>query len=211
MALAQRGTRSARETRLLKLTQETNLVVCSAETKRDHPELFHYTKRSGLEGILSSETLRASHFKDLNDKREVWLLRQRLIDALAPRFDALSPQLNRHRRLAFKAQGRGAGGARRMLDALYGATFDSKDGPTKLEAFMTSFSTHAADGDFEREHGLWSQWERYAGPDGYCIVFDTAEMCEILGREFDRDYWVRLALEPVRYSAEDASIDDSSA
>jgi hypothetical protein len=192
----------------LKLIKETDLVVCAVETKRNHPELFHYTKRGGFEGILSSETIRASHFLDMEDKCEVWLLKERLIAALAPKFDALSSQLTRHRRRAFDAQGRGRGGARRMLDALYCATFASKDGPTRIEAFMTSFSTHAADSDFEREHVLWSQWERYAGSDGYCIVFDTAGMCDLLGRESDGRYWVRLALEPVRYCAADTRIDD---
>ena len=194
--------------RPLKLMQETDLVVCAVEMKRNHPELFHYTKRGGFEGILSSETLRASHFADMEDKREVWLLKERLIVELAARFDALSSQLNRHRRRAFDAQGRGTGGARRLLDALYGATFGSKDRHSKIEAFMTSFSTHATDDEFVREHGHWSQWERYAGPDGYCIVFDTAGMCDFLGQEFDTRYWVRLALEPVRYSAEDAPIGD---
>jgi hypothetical protein len=78
---------------------------------------------------------------------------------------------------------------------------------SKIAAFMTSFSTHAGDGDFERQNGLWSQWERYAGPDGFCIVFDTAAMGDLLAKEFDSAYWVRLALNPVRYSGADVPID----
>jgi hypothetical protein len=187
--------------------QETELVVCSIETKRDQPELFHYTNRGGFEGILTYNTLRASHFEDMNDKREVWLLRERLIPALATRFETLSDGLNLYRRVLFQKQGRGAGGATRMLDALYGATFASRRGSSKIAAFMTSFSTHASDGDFERDNGLWSQWECYAGPDGYCIVFDTAAMCDLLGAEFHGAYWVRLAVQPVRYSAPDVPLD----
>ena len=143
----------------------------------------------------------------MEDKREVWLLQEQLVATLAPKFDELSDLLNRQRRRAFEAQGRGAGGARRMLDSLYGATFKSKGGFSKIEAFMASFSSHAVDSDFEREHGLWSQWNRYAGPDGFCIVLDTAEICRLLGADNEARYWVRLALEPVRYSAQGTPLD----
>ena len=174
---------------------ETDLTVCSAELKRDHPELFHYTKRGGFEGILTNNTIRASHFEDMEDKREVWLLKERLIPALAPRFDALASELDLLHRVRFNKQGRGRGGATRMFEALYGASFAAGRSPFKIAAFMTLFSTHAGDGDFERENGLWSQWERYAGADGYCIVFDTAAMCDLLVAELDGSYWVRLALD----------------
>ncbi len=193
---------------LMKRLLETKLIVCTAELKRDHPELFHYTKRGGFEGILASDTLRASHFGDMNDKREVWLLRERLIQALAPRFEALAEGLSLYRRVMFNRGGRGRGGATRMLDALYNATFGSRRGPTKLQAFMTSFSTHASDGEFELKNGLWSQWEQYAGPDGYCIVFDTAALVDLLCVELEAGYWVRLALGAVRYSAPDVPLDE---
>lgn len=87
-----------------------------------------------------------------------------------------------------------------MFEAFYGTSFAAAGSSFEIAAFMTSFSTHAGDGDFERENGLWSQWERYAGADGYCIVFDTATMCDLLGAEFNGSYWVRLALGSVRYS-----------
>ena len=186
---------------------ETELVVCAAELKRDHPELYHYTKRGGFEGILSNDTLRASHFRDMDDKREVWLLKERLIPALAPRFDALAPELDLLRRVRFNKQGRGIGGATRMFEALYSASFAAVRRSSRIAAFMTSFSTHAADGEFERENGVWSQWNRYAGPNGFCIVFDTDAISDLLAREFDSAYWVRLALESVRYSGLDVPVD----
>jgi hypothetical protein len=58
---------------------------------------------------------------------------------------------------------------------------------------------HAGDGDFERKHGLWSQWRDYAGPDGYCIVLDTRAMGLLLAEECDVRYWAHLKLDPVRY------------
>ena len=97
------------------------------------------------------------------------------------------------------------GVARDLVSSLYRTTFLNKTGFTALDAFSVSFTTHADDGDFEREHGLVSQWTSYAGPDGFCLVFDTVEMAHHLGREFDSRYWVRLTLDPVRY--DDAPIE----
>jgi hypothetical protein len=41
-----------------------------------HPELHHYTTFAGLKGIVESNTLWATHFLDLNDSREVFLLEE---------------------------------------------------------------------------------------------------------------------------------------
>jgi len=46
-----------------------------------------------------------------------------------------------------------------------------------------------------------------SGADGFCIVLNTAEMGRPLGADNDTRYWVRLVLEPVRYSAEGTSLD----
>jgi hypothetical protein len=75
-----------------------------------------------------------------------------------------------------------------------------------LDAYLFSFSTHAEDNAFDREHGIPSQWERYAGPEGYCLVFDIREIAQMLGREMDARYWARLTLDPVRYA--DQRIED---
>jgi hypothetical protein len=71
----------------LKRIANTELVVCSEETQASHSELFHYTKRVGFHGVVTSNTFRASHFEDMEDKREVWLLQDRLVSTLAPKFD----------------------------------------------------------------------------------------------------------------------------
>ena len=84
------------------------------------------------------------------------------------------------------------------MNSLYGATFDNRsDVVTAMAASMTSFSTHAADGDFEREHGVWSQWRDYAGPDGFCIVLETAALGRLLAEDMDSRYCAHLKLDPV--------------
>jgi hypothetical protein len=51
-----------------------------------------------------------------------------------------------------------------------------------------------------REHGIRSQWDGYAGPEGYCLVFDIGEVARMLGQEGKARYWAWLMLEPVRYA-----------
>src|SRR5262252_6836036 len=50
-------------------------VVCSVETMSRHPELYHYTKPAAFEGILSSQTLWCSHYREMLDTDEVQLMR----------------------------------------------------------------------------------------------------------------------------------------
>ena len=98
-------------------------------------------------------------------------------------------------------RGGGIAHARRFIASLYQATFEKNDPDRAVDAFTTSFTTHSANSDFERANGLESQWTRYA-PDGFCIVFDTAAMGELLGAEFDTRDYTHLNLEPVRYAAD---------
>jgi hypothetical protein len=51
-----------------------------------HPELHHYTTFAGLKGIAESNTLWATHFLDLNDSREVFLLEEPLTEVLSKLF-----------------------------------------------------------------------------------------------------------------------------
>ncbi len=45
--------------------------ICSAKLKAEHPELFHYTGRGGFEPIVKTNTLWATHFRNLNDDAEI--------------------------------------------------------------------------------------------------------------------------------------------
>ena len=142
--------------------RELELVICSVETQAKHPALFHYTNAAAFESIVKSgNTFWASHYRDMADQTEVSLMRGRLPPAIAPLFDEIvsAMKLTRIQRRLWKKSGVGLGTARDFVNSLYGATFDNRsDVVTAMDAFMTSFSTHAADGDFEREHGVWSQW-----------------------------------------------------
>lgn len=179
---------------------EIENVVCSAETVSRHPELYHYTNLGGFEGIVGSQTLWCSHYREMSDANEVLLMRDLLPPAVAPRMDAIVASLNRHMRRLWEKSGGGAKTARDLVNALYAATFDGKSVYSALDAYLFSFSTHAADSEFDRENGIRSQWDLYAGPEGYCLVFDISEVARVLGREMDARYWARLTLDPVRYA-----------
>jgi hypothetical protein len=203
------GFSERQERKTMSLIADVELVICSVETQAKHPELFHYTKPAAFKNIVKSNTFWASHYRDMADQTEVQLMRDKLPAAIAPRFDEIvsSIKLTRIQRRLWKKSGGGLGTARDFVNSLYGATFDNRtDVVTAMDAFMTSFSTHAADGDFEREHGVWSQWRDYAGPDGFCIVLDTAALGRMLGEDMDSRYWARLTLDSARYG--DAPIDE---
>jgi hypothetical protein len=175
-------------------------IVCSVETMSRHQELYHYTKPTGFQGIVGSQTLWCSHYREMLDTDELRLMRDLLPPAVAPRMDAIVEKLNRKTRRLWDASGRGAKTARDLVNSLYGATFDGRAVYSALDAYLFSFSTHAEDTAFDREHGIRSQWDDYAGPEGYCLVFDIGEVARMLGREMDARYWARLTLEPVRYA-----------
>ena len=178
-------------------------VICDAKLKAKHPELFHYTNRGGFEAIVRSNTLWATHFRHLNDDAEISTLKPLLLQAVANVFDQEAKLRNRGTRNLYFYRGGGISHAKRFIASLYAATFDRTDAQFAVDAYTTSFSTHAGDTPHERENGLESQWRFYA-TDGFCIVFDTNSLGELLGEEFDRLDYTHLNLEDVRYIADGA-------
>lgn len=181
-------------------TRNIENTVCSAETMSGHPELYHYTNAAAFESIADSQTLWCSHYREMLDTEEVLLMRKLLPSAIAPRMDVVVGQLNRQARRRWKASGGGTQTALDLVNSLYGATFDGAAVYSALDVYLFSFSTHAGDTAFDRENGLRSQWDCYAGCDGYCLIFDTNELVQMLAKEMDSRYWMRLTLDSVRYA-----------
>lgn len=174
--------------------------ICSVETMSRHPELFHYIKPAAFESIIKSQTLWCSHYRTMLDQDEVRSMRTLLPPAVAPRMDAIVEKLNRHTRRLWDASGRGDQTARDLVNSLYGATIDGRAEYSALDPYLFSFSTHSEDTSFDREQGIKSQWENYAGPQGYCLIFDARELADLLKREGSKRYWAWLMLQPVRYN-----------
>jgi hypothetical protein len=179
--------------------QAVDIQICTAALKVDHPELFHYTRPQSFEAILATQTLWSTYSGDLDDKKEIATLKPSLLECVSSLFNQEVKSRDAGKRNLFYKRGGGIAHAQRFIDSLYKATFDKNDPDRAVDAYTTSFTTHAADSDFERANGLPSQWSRYA-PDGFCFVFDTAAMGDLLGAEFDTRDYTHLNLEPVRYA-----------
>jgi hypothetical protein len=171
-----------------------------------YPELFHYTSPAGLEGILRTQTLWATHAAFLNDVTELGLFRKRLPEFLrdhvesallfrAENSDAHLSELNQEGGPSVVASGIARELAQSMHDVLVGA-----DGQGAiLDFFIVSFCTVPSKQALVSEHGLLSQWRGYGHHGGYALVFDTAGFKELLTDEENR-WQVQLIFGDVAYS-----------
>src|ERR1700683_3149195 len=83
-------------------------IICSAETKAQHPILYHYTSSGAFESIASSQSLWCSHYKTMLDSDEVVLMRRLLPPAVAPLMDEIvKAHFNRHKRRFWASCGGG--------------------------------------------------------------------------------------------------------
>lgn len=148
----------------------------------EHPELFHYTGISGLEGIIKSQSLWATHSSFLNDPTEINAFKVRLPGILRPEVIKAVNELNRIAadRVLIGLQG----GIAKVIEEftlgitkqMYSALLDIQRG-----LFIASFCT--AQNDKIKQHGLLSQWRGYGQEGGYAIVFDTSRLSTLLEKE----------------------------
>lgn len=176
----------------------------------DHPELHHYTTLAGLRGILSSNTLWATHFQELNDSTELMVIRDPLIAELTASFMEII-RARRRRRLRVDRAVNAVGGLKRaavqmadtMIRLLYASTLTTEEGlegvkDLKGPVFITSFCTHTNQ-PYERDNGLLSQWRAYGGDGGFAIVFDSRGLLELFNRELMTHSYMKLSLNEAKY------------
>lgn len=173
-----------------------------------HSTLHHYTNWEGLEGILKSQSLWATFYKDLNDLTEFEHLRDFLIEAVGKR---LRPQvIVKANQIGTDAQKlvRSSGGAyavaraeaTRWVEQIYRTTFQGgADGVSIISPYVISFCTHARDRPYEESNGLLSQWRAYGGTERYSLVFNTRKL-EALCEEESEAYGLYLRLISVVYN-----------
>jgi hypothetical protein len=171
-----------------------------------HPELHHYTNRLGLEGILKTNTLWATHFSNLSDSSEIVLLKEPLIGALEARIkqEHLNKQRESYRaRRHFNKRGGVSACAHELggkfVEANFEVAFRGKMNPAMAEPFICSFCSHANDHKYERANGLLSQWRGYGGEGRFALVFDTQRLDDLLAREWHAHFWLQLELAEVAY------------
>jgi hypothetical protein len=152
------------------------------ELADEHPELFHYTGINGLEGIVKSQTLWATHASFLNDTTEINAFKSRLPHILRPEIKNTVEELNKIP--ADQALIKQRGGTSTVIDEfttditnhIYDALLD-----TQMEPYIASFCT--SENEQIKQHGLLSQWRGYGQEGGYVIVFDTSRLVNLMKQE----------------------------
>lgn len=147
-----------------------------------YSELLHYTTAEGLAGILSSQTLWATHASFLNDAAEVTTFLDRRLPQLLGKY--VRAALDDMSRIPFQAQAiENSGGIEQACkEAVSGLVKAIRKSALALnQPFVLSFS--AADDSHTSRGGLLSQWRGYGVDGGYALVFDTEAFEELLKAE----------------------------
>lgn len=142
-------------------TQTTN------ESDEDDFELMHYTSAEGLDGILTSQTLRATHYAFVNDQQEF----QYFLDFQLPHIlEECSNEVKPEKRNDFIAY------------------FHNKFREATLDLHQPYiFSLSKVTDKRISEHGLLSQWRGYSKDGGYAIVFSHNELEKLLRQDKNPD------------------------
>jgi hypothetical protein len=174
----------------------------------DHEELHHYTSLEALAGILSTNTLRATSFRYLNDSSEIHHLKEVMTGIVSRRLAQAADELFRDWGPSERAPEHKEGDARlavaaTFVNGLHNMLFDP-DSPMKIEPFVTC---HGRDSPYEAEHGLLSQWRAYGRDAGVCLVFDWRMLVALLNRESRMHAYHQLALVDVVYNLDEAGVE----
>ncbi|MGD0499081.1 MAG: DUF2971 domain-containing protein [Bryobacteraceae bacterium] len=122
-------------------------------------KLYHYTNADGLVGIISTDTLWASHIRHLNDFSEVKYGATLALDVLSSAPDPSGKELAEFFRRVLQAVARlidPSGSPAQMADAGLGRL-------PFWEAYVVCFC---------EQNDLLSQWRAYGANEGYSIEFD---------------------------------------
>ena len=164
----------------------------------DYPELYHYTTAIGLQGIISSNSLWATHFEYINDSQEFKGYFQHRLPAilheciLTPIKESYNTDMLVKRRLDETG---GLDASMKIIeDDLVEAITRALQ--TVYEPYFFSFSgaTKQAPDD-----GLLSQWRGYGSDGGYAIVFDTKGIDELIKEEVAKYHYTGVHWGEVHY------------
>lgn len=157
------------------------------EIWEQHDRIYHYTNHAGLQGILETQTLHATHYQYLNDTSEMLHIAPKLKEVVRPVVRSFFAELAKNPKVAeeiAKDGGLDAAATRdaeTIVDKLFQVTFSTSQKAAFFDPFIASFCGHTE--DYERENGLLSQWRSYGGDSGYAIVFDTKKLSTLLEEE----------------------------
>ncbi|MBA0046302.1 DUF2971 domain-containing protein [Mycobacteroides sp. LB1] len=154
--------------------------------------LYHYTTASGLEGILSSSTLFATHIGYLNDAQELKHGVKHIEKLLCASSDLVASIAARYPEHSIRV----ADGINQLR-----TEFTSEDHQSLIKhPYVTCLS---AKGD------RLSQWRGYGGTGGYAIHFDTKllqKTVRLRGLDGPHVYGEQYLLQQIAYQPDEASV-----
>lgn len=174
-----------------------------------YEHLYHYTNLSGLKGILSSQSLWATHYKHLNDQSEMLLFGKEILPkyiepAILREYAAHLFSSQQARENFFNNQGNLDQIANHDALVAVRALFKALDD----QVFVSSFCGEVSDKNIQK-HGQLSQWRGYGSKEGrFCIVFDTKKLEEMRTLEFDKFSYMGLGIGDMVYSDEEDRFND---
>lgn len=162
-------------------------------------DLYHYTTAIGLEGILKTQTIRATHYEYVNDSGEFKsYFTNRLPNVLKSCVGIAVKQAYDTNPVA-KRNLDNAGGpeesTRRIEDELADAMTTAAQ--TSFEPYIASFCGVKAGENLN--DGLLSQWRGYGVDGGYAIVLDAEAIENLLLQELNERYYSYVLIGDVDY------------
>jgi hypothetical protein len=163
----------------------------ATETKSiaaEHPLLWHYTDLHAFKSIVAGNAIWGTFFDDLNDSVEFRHMREPLAKGMGERLIPLIEKFEqsgvRERdtvRIAGGVSRGAAAAAQRLMQTLNTVTFRQAAKDRLQSCFVASFCSHQD--DYVQANGLLSQWRSYAADGGFCLVFDTKRLEELIEEE----------------------------
>lgn len=165
-----------------------------------YKHLYHYTTWEGLQGILESRTLWATHFKFLNDNTEMALfMSERLPDLLFPvvleKYQEFLNENPQSKKMFEKDRKDIIACAKYDTSILIKSLYD----PLQEQIYVSSFCGESKN-PYINENGLLSQWRAYGKNGGFAIVLDTEKLEEAINIEHNNFAYGYTSIADVVYN-----------
>ena len=175
-----------------------------------YPEVFHYTTIAALKGMLGSNTLWATQASHLNDSSEMTILWPYLEHQCVAYINKFADEyLGKHPET--KEEFETLGGVAKLantdggmiISVMRELLFGSETKAGMGIPFIVSFTTH--DEEYNRRHGMLSQWRGYGGGDNVAISFATEGLERLLQRELNQFQYLTCSIADVIYCREEVN------
>lgn len=179
------------------------------KTSEVYEHLYHYTGLEGLIGILSSQSLWATHYKNLNDQSEITLFANEIWPKIVE--PAVSKEYLEHlfnNRTALNNFFSNHGDIEQIIREDTRAAVEALFKALDDQIYIFSLCGELSDRNIQK-HGKLSQWRAYGDDNGrFCIVFDTKKLEELKMKEFESFSYMGMGLGDIVYSDETSKFND---